>query len=136
MSYAAALFRKISPDPRAQVWPCTQAAVFTVTNLAGSGSQTIEVTSTPFTGHRDWLLGAFNVFSFAVQKDQFSGAVRVDIDFGAGTFSDAFIFPLSGEGVVDTLSGFEIGGLAARFIFVNGLSGPTNATGWIQLRSW
>ena len=136
MSYNAALFRKMSPDPRAQVWPCTQAASFFVVTLAGSGEQTIKVTDTPFVAHHDWLLGAFNVLSFAIKKDQFSGALRLEVDPGEGTFYEAHVFPLSGEGLVDTLTGFEIGGLAARFIFVNGLGAPTNAFGWIQLRSW
>lgn len=136
MSYTATSLRKMYADARAQVWPCTQGAVFTVVTLATGGLQTIEVQSTPFVAHRDWLLGAFNVLSFAVKKDQFSGGVRVDIDPGDGVFYQAFVFPLTGEGVVDTLTGFEIGGLAARFHFVNGVDGTTNATGWIQLRSW
>lgn len=136
MSYNAALFRKLSPDPRSQVWPCTQATRFTVVLLDASGEQVIEVQETPFNAHNYWLLGAFNVFSFAIRKEDTSGALRIDIDPGNGTFYETFIFPLSGEGIVDTLTGFEIGGLAARFIFVNGLAGPTNAAGWIQLRSW
>lgn len=136
MSYNAALFRKLSPDPRSQVWPCTQAARFVVVTLAGSGEQAIEVTETPFTAHLDWLLGAFNVLSFGIKKDQFTGALRVDIDPGEGTFYQAFIFPLSGEGIIDTLTGFELGGLAARFTFINGQGAATNAFGWIQLRSW
>lgn len=136
MSYSAAHFRKVSPDPRAQVWPCTQFAVFTVTALAGGGSQGVEVTETPFVAHLDWLLGAFNVLSFAVKKDQFTGAIRIDVDPGDGTFYQAFVFPLSGEGIIDTLTGFEIGGLAARFIFINGSGAATDAVGWIQLRSW
>ena len=136
MSYTAALFRKLFPDPRAQVWPCTQAAVFSIVALAASGSQGIEVQETPFNAHNDWLLGAHNVLSFGIKKTSFSGALRVDIDPGDGTFYQSFIFPLTGEGIIDTLTGFEIGGLAARFIFINGLSGPTNATGWLQLRSW
>lgn len=136
MSYTASLIRKLSTDPRAQVWPCTQHAHFTVTALAGGGSQVIEVQETPFVAHLDWLLGAFNVLSFSVNKDQLSGAIRVDIDSGSGAFAQAFIFPLSGESVVDTLTGFEIGGLAARFTFINGLGAATDAYGWIQLRSW
>lgn len=136
MSYNAALFRKMSPDPRAQVWPCIQAANFFVVTLASGGEQVIEVTDTPFTAHRDWLLGAFNVLSFGIKKDQFCGALRIDIDPGEGTFYEAFVFPLTGEGVVDTLTGFEIGGLAARFTFINGLGAATNAFGWVQLRSW
>lgn len=136
MSYNSNMFRKTFPDPRAQVWPCTQTAVFYAPTLAAGGSQPIQVTQIPLAVHYDWLLGAFNVLSFAVIKDQVSGAIRVDIDPGGGTFYQAFVFPLTGENVVDTLTGFEIGGLAARFTFVNGLVGITNATGWIQLRSW
>ncbi len=136
MSYEATLFRKVSPDPRAQVWPCTQAAHFFVVQLAASGTQDVQVTATPFNAHRDWLLGTFNVLSFAIKKDRECGALRVDIDPGDGTFYESFIFPLTGEDVVDTLTGFEIGGLAARFIFINGLGPHTNAFGWVQLRSW
>lgn len=136
MSYTATSLRKMNADARAQVWPCTQAAKFFVVTLAAGGSQVIEVQDTPFVAHRDWLLGAFNVLSFAIKKDQFSGAVRVEIDYGTGAFSQAFVFPLTGQGVVDTLTGFELGGLAARFYFVNGVDGTTNANGWLQLRSW
>lgn len=136
MTYTATSLRKMYADARAQVWPCTQGAVFTVVTLAGGALQTIEVQETPFTAHRDWLLGAFNVLSFGIKKDQFSGALRVDIDPGDGVFYEAFIFPLTGEGIVDTLTGFEIGGLAARFQFMNGAGAVTNATGWVQLRSW
>lgn len=118
------------------MWPCTQHASFTITALAGGGSQGIEVVETPFVAHLDWLLGAFNVLSFAVKKDQLSGAIRLDVDPGNGLFYQAFMFPLSGEGVIDTLTGFDIGGLAARFTFINGMGAATDASGWLQLRSW
>ena len=136
MSYDALAFSKLSPDPRAQVWPCTQAVHFYVLNLAASGTKEIQVKETPMFAHNDWLLGAFNVLSFAIKKDESGGAFRVHIDPGTGTFHNAFIFPLTGENVVDTLTGFELGGLAARFDFMNGLGATTNAYGWVQLRSW
>jgi len=134
--YQGGRFSPFATDPRVQSWPCTQFVSFTVSGLAGSGTQVIVVEGTAGGDNTRWLLGANNILAFAVYKDAYSGAIRVDLDLGDGSFRQAFMFPLTGEGIVDTLTGFELGGLAARFTFVNGLNGPTAAIGWLQLRSW
>lgn len=134
--YQGGKFSPFATDPRVQSWPCTQFASFVVTGLAASSTEIIVIETTAAVDNTRWLLGANNVLAFAVYKDTYSGAILVELDLGNGSFKQAFMFPLTGEGIVDTLTGFELGGLAARFTFVNGLNGPTDAVGWIQLRSW
>lgn len=134
--YLGSSFTLFATDPRRQVWPHTTFRYFRYTGIAASGTQILFVEQTTAGDNDRWLLGANNVLSYAITKDEASGGLRVDIDPGNGTFYESFMFPLSGEDVMDTLTGFELGGMAARFMLVNGLAGPTIFTGWIQLRSW
>lgn len=137
--YQGGDFTLFATDPRVQVWPQTTFRYFSFTGLSeipGGGSQVVLLETTVVADNSRWLLGSNNVLSFAIKKDQFSGALLVEIDPGDGTYNDSFIFPLSGESIMDTLTGFEIGGLAARFQVINGAGPACDCVGWIQLRSW
>lgn len=135
-NYQGGDFTLFATDPRVQVWPQTTFSSFSYNNIAGSATQIVFIETTLAGENQRWLLGANNILSFAIRKDQFGGALLVEISIGDGLLDQAFIFPLTGENVLDTLTGFELGGLDARFTLRNGLGAASDFKGWIQLRSW
>lgn len=134
--YQGGKFTLFPTDPRVQSWPCTLFANFTVTNLAASAFEILVIEATSASDNQHWLLGAYNVLSFGIVAYSGSAGLLLETHLGDGNWWETHMFPLTGESIIDTVTGFEVAGLSARFRFQNGVDGVNSATGWIQLRSW
>jgi hypothetical protein len=85
---------------------------------------------------KTFLIASRSILSFCIVKDQFSGALGVELSPDGGfTFFESFTFPLSGEGILDSLSDFPLCASAARFTLMLGSVGYITS-GWLELRSF
>ena len=131
-------YRRGTTDPRAQVHPAFQFARFEF-NLAGNGERTIQVAQLdPFpAAFQNWLLGSWNVLNFLISSNGFGGILRLDLSWdGNAGVDQVHAFPLTGEGVADSLTGFELSGFSSKFVIRNGNYGAAVYKGWIQVRSF
>jgi len=136
VTYQPANMRRVSADPRVQIHPAFLFARFEFT-VNAAATRTIQLTQLdPFpAAFQNWLLGPWNVLSFAIRKQQAGSAMlRVDQSYDGNTFDHAWPFPLTGSDMQDYVTGFDLAGFCARFIIQNGSDSAASLfTGWVKV---